>query len=211
MEKRGVFITFEGMDGCGKSTQIRRLAKRLIEKGRAVVETAEPGGTRIGSHIRGILLDSTNHEISPTAELLLYFAARAQNVDQVIRPALDQGSIVLSDRFTDSSLAYQGCGRGLGADTVLALDKIACRGLKPDLTLLMDIDLATSLERAETRNRRKNRTDRMEEQDELFYQRVRSAYAALAEAEPDRFRIIDGRANMDLVEKEIWEIVSRHV
>jgi dTMP kinase len=211
MEKRGTFITFEGMDGCGKSTQIRRLAKRLLDSGRAVVETAEPGGTRIGAHIRGILLDSTNQEISPTTELLLYFAARAQNVDQVIRPALDQGTIVLSDRFTDSSLTYQGCGRGLGADTVLALDKIACRGLKPDLTLLLDIDLATSLERAEIRNRRRNRTDRMEEQDSLFYERVRAAYAALAATEPERFRIIDGRAKVDEVEKEIWDIVSRHV
>src|SRR4030095_3170587 len=123
MEKRGVFITFEGMDGSGKSTQIRRLAKRLLQAGRQVVETVEPGGTRIGAHIRGILLDVTNQELSPTSELLLYFAARAQNVDQVIQPALAQGAIVLSDRFTDSSLAYQGCGRGLGTNAVLALDR----------------------------------------------------------------------------------------
>jgi len=211
MEKRGVFITFEGMDGSGKSTQIRRLAKRLVQAGRQVVETVEPGGTRIGAHIRGILLDVTNKELSPTSELLLYFAARAQNVDQVIQPALAQGAIVLSDRFTDSSLAYQGCGRGLGTDTVLSLDKIACRGLKPDLTLLVDIDLATSLKRAETRNRRRERNDRMEEQDSAFYEKVRDAYAALAAAEPERIRIVDGRGNFEAVEQEIWNVVSRYV
>ena len=211
MEKRGVFITFEGMDGCGKSTQMRRLAKRLSTRGREVIETAEPGGTQIGSKIRSILLDSANTELSPRTELLLYFAARAQNVDEVILPALERGSIVLSDRFTDSSLAYQGCGRGLGAETVLALDRIACHGLKPDLTLLIDIDLATSQARAEARNRRSKRTDRMEEQTAVFYKKVRDAYAALAAAEPDRFRVIDGRADFDSVEKEIWEIVSRYV
>jgi dTMP kinase len=211
MGKRGVFITFEGMDGCGKSTQMRRLAKRLTASGREVIETAEPGGTQIGSKIRNILLDSANTELSPHAELLLYFAARAQNVDELILPALERGSIVLSDRFTDSSLAYQGCGRGLGADTALALDRIACRGLKPDLTLLIDIDLATSQARAEARNRRSQRTDRMEEQTAVFYKKVRDAYAALAAAEPDRFRIIDGRADYESVEKDIWEIVSRYV
>jgi len=211
MEKRGVFITFEGMDGCGKSTQMRRLARRLSTSGREVIETAEPGGTQIGSKIRSILLDSANTELSPRTELLLYFAARAQNVDEVILPALERGSIVLSDRFTDSSLAYQGCGRGLGAETVLALDRIACHGLKPDLTLLIDIDLATSQARAEARNRRSKRTDRMEEQTAVFYKKVRDAYGALAAAEPDRFRIIEGRADFDSVEKEIWEIVSRYV
>ena len=211
MEKRGVFITFEGMDGSGKSTQMHRLAKRLSMAGREVIETAEPGGTQIGSKIRSILLDSANTELSPHAELLLYFAARAQNVDELILPALERGSIVLSDRFTDSSLAYQGCGRGLGADTVLALDRIACRGLKPDLTLLIDIDLATSQARAEARNRRTQRTDRMEEQTAVFYKKVRDAYATLAAAEPDRFYIIDGRADFESVEKAIWEIVSRYV
>src|SRR5580704_5430239 len=193
MAHRGLFITFEGMDGCGKSTQMRLLAKRLRGAGRTVLETAEPGGTGIGLQIRKILLDSANHELSPTAELLLYFANRAQNVDQWIVPALSSGSIVLSDRFTDSSLVYQGCGRGLGAETVLALDRIACHGLKPDLTLLIDIDLATSLARAQARNTRGNRTDRMEEQDAAFYERVREAYFALAEREPARFRRIEGR------------------
>jgi dTMP kinase len=199
------------MDGSGKSTQMRRLARRLAAEGQPVIETAEPGGTSIGSQIRTILLDSANRELSPTTEILLYFAARAQNVDQVILPALAEGTIVLADRFTDSSLAYQGCGRGLGSEMVLALDRIACRGLKPDLTLLIDIDLATSLERAETRNRRKNRTDRMEEQSAAFYERVREAYAAMAAAEPGRFRLIDGGGDADSVEQAIWEIVRPHV
>lgn len=211
MAKRGVFITFEGMDGCGKSTQMSRLARRLAQEGRAVVETAEPGGTQIGSQIRHILLDSANRELSPSTELLLYFAARAQNVDQVILPALNEGKIVLSDRFTDSSLAYQGCGRGLGAEAVLALDRIACRGLKPDLTLLIDIDLSTSQARAEARNLRRNRTDRMEEQDAVFYKKVRDAYTALVAAEPERFRVIDGRADVESVETDIWKVVSPHV
>jgi len=211
MANRGVFITFEGMDGCGKTTQMRRLAKRLRKNGRRVLETAEPGGTEIGSQIRKILLDSANHALSPTAELLLYFASRAQNVDQSILPALSDGAVVLSDRFTDSSLVYQGCGRGLGADTVLALDRIACRGLKPDLTLLIDIDLATSLARAEARNLRGNRTDRMEEQGAAFYEKVRDAYLALAAKEPDRFHIIDGRDKQDSVAAQIWGVVSAHV
>ena len=134
MAKRGAFITFEGMDGSGKTTQLRRLAARLRGRGRTVVETAEPGGTPIGVQIRRVLLDSANRELCPNAELLLYFASRAQNVDQCILPALERGEIVLADRFTDSSLVYQGYGRGLGSENVLALDRIACRGLKPDLT-----------------------------------------------------------------------------
>jgi dTMP kinase len=199
------------MDGCGKTTQMRRLARRLRREGRSVLETAEPGGTDIGLQVRNILLDPANHKLSPTAELLLYFAGRAQNVDEAILPALSEGTIVLSDRFTDSSLVYQGCGRGLGVDTVLALDRIACRGLKPDLTLLIDIDLATSLARAEVRNRRRNRTDRMEQQSAAFYENVRDAYLALAAEEPDRFHLIDGRDRKDMVAQQIWKVVSAHV
>ena len=211
MADRGIFITFEGMDGCGKTTQMRRLAKRLRREGRTVLESAEPGGSDIGLQIRNILLDSANHKLSPTAELLLYFANRAQNVDQSILPAISAGAIVLSDRFTDSSLVYQGCGRGLGADTIMTLDRIACRGLRPDLTLLIDIDLATSRARAEARNRRGNRTDRMEEQGAAFYERVREAYLALAAKEPDRFCIVDGRDRKDAVAMQIWRIVSANV
>src|SRR5882724_10476356 len=144
----GRFIPFEGMDGCGKTTQFRLIAAALRAAGRTIVETVEPGGTEIGQQIRRILLDPANTAMHARAELLLYFASRAQNVEEVIRPALNVGSIVLCDRFTDSTLVYQGCGRGLDAGMILALDRIACQDIQPDLTLLIDIDLATSRERA---------------------------------------------------------------
>src|SRR5258708_39508406 len=152
MSTRGRFITFEGMDGSGKTTQMHRLAARLRAQGRTVLETVEPGGPPVAQKIRRILLDRENQELSPTTEILLYFASRAQNVDEWIMPALARGEIVLSDRFTDSSLVYQGYGRGLGADAVAALDRIACRGLKPNLTILVDVDPEASLERARARN-----------------------------------------------------------
>jgi dTMP kinase len=208
MPKRGLFITFEGVDGSGKTTQMHRLAARLRAKGREVVETVEPGGTRVGSQIRRILLDAANQDLRPMAELLLYFASRAQNVEEVILPALERGEMVLSDRFTDSSLVYQGCGRGLGADNVLALDRIACRGLVPDLTLLVDIDLETSLARARARNLAEAHSEtRMDEQSADFYRRVRDAYHELARREA-RYRIIDGNAGMDEIEQRIWEVVG---
>ncbi len=212
MPKRGLFITFEGMDGSGKTTQMRRLAARLRAAGRAVFETAEPGGTRIGRQVRRILLDAANQELYPTAELLLYFACRAQNVDEWINPALARGEIVLSDRFTDSTLVYQGCGRGLGEKTVMALDCIACRGLVPDLTLLVDIDVETSLARAYARNdQTKDCETRMDEQSIEFHRRVYEAYHRLAAREPGRVKIVDGCADMDTIEREIWEVVSAHV
>src|SRR5450631_1924973 len=138
--KRGLFITFEGPEGSGKSTQLRMLGKKVRGKNITVLETAEPGGTPIGLQIRRVLLDAKNQELCPTAELLLMFAARAQNVDQAILPALAEGRVVLCDRFTDSTLVYQGAGRGLGADVVYEVDRIACRGLVPDLTIVVDID-----------------------------------------------------------------------
>ena len=212
MTARGLFITFEGMDGSGKTTQMRRLAARLRARGRTVLETAEPGGTAIGKKIRHILLDAANQELSPTAELLLYFASRAQNVDETILPALARGEIVLADRFTDSSLVYQGCGRGLGAETVLALDRVACRGLEPDLTLLVDIDVETSLARARARNSAQpNSETRMDEQAVEFHRKVYEAYHALAAREPQRLKLIDGRAGRDDVEREIWTVVAPHV
>src|ERR1700689_1792386 len=138
---RGLFITFEGPDGSGKSTQARLLAQRLRGEGRVVLEAVEPGGTPIGQQIRRILLDPVNQELRAVPELLLMFAARAQNVEQSILPALGEGKIVVSDRFTDSSIAYQGAARGLGWDTVLQVDRIACQGLVPDLTLCIDIEI----------------------------------------------------------------------
>jgi dTMP kinase len=209
---KGVFITFEGMDGSGKTTQMQRLAARLRAMGRNVIETAEPGGPPIGVKIRRILLDSANQELSPATEVLLYFASRAQNVDEWILPALERGDVVLSDRFTDSSTVYQGCGRGLGLETIEALDRVACRGLKPDLTLLVDIDAETSLARAHARNAAEpNPETRMDEQSIDFHRKVYDAYHALAAREPGRVKIVDGRAGIDAIEREIWKIVSAHV
>ena len=205
LSSRGLFISFEGMDGSGKSTQLRLLAARLRDSGYTVVETAEPGGTPIGRQIRQVLLDHHNEELYPTAELLLYFACRAQNVDQWIRPALEAGSVVLSDRFTDSTRAYQGAARHLGGPIVESLHAIACRGIQPDLTLLVDIDLDTSVERSRSRDRD---TDRMERQNPAFYQAVKAAYAEIAASESSRVRVVDGRAGIYKVAESIWHAVS---
>jgi dTMP kinase len=209
MALRGLFITFEGMDGSGKTTQMRRLAERLRGMGRAVLETVEPGGPPISMKIRRILLDSANQELSPVTEVLLYFASRAQNVDEWIMPALERGDIVLSDRFTDSSLVYQGCGRGLGADMVTALEGIACRGLKPDLTLLVDVDAEASLARARARNLAQPHPEtRMDDQSLEFHRKVHEAYHALAAREPGRVKVVNGRADMDAIEREVWALVA---
>jgi dTMP kinase len=203
------FITFEGIDGSGKTTQFRLLARWLRDRGKDVVETVEPGGTPIGQQIRRILLDPASADMQPRTELLLYFASRAQNVDQVIRPALDSGTIVLCDRFTDSTLVYQGCGRGLDMDVVRDLDRIACRGLKPDVTLLIDIDPETSLARARRRNERVGAAEsRIDEESVAFHERVRQGYLALAKAEPDRIRVIDGRAPVGEVGQLIREALG---
>jgi dTMP kinase len=211
---RGLFITFEGIDGSGKTTQMRLLAARLREAGHEVLETYEPGGTPIGTQVRRILLDAANQDLCPTAELLLYFACRAQNVEQWILPALREGQVVLSDRFTDSTLVYQGVGRRLGRDVVLALDRIACHGLQPDLTLLIDIDLETSLARAQARNRTLLDQDqsfaetRMDDQEVAFHRRVREAYAELAAAEPQRIVVMDGRRDVATLAKALWDVVA---
>jgi dTMP kinase len=200
------------MDGSGKTTQMHRLADRLRTLGRTVLETVEPGGPPIAQKIRRILLDAANQELSPTTEILLYFASRAQNVDEWITPALARGEIVLSDRFTDSSLVYQGAGRRLGTDAVLALDRIACRGLKPDLTILVDVDAEASLARARARNIAEPHPEtRMDDQSIEFHLKVHAAYHALAAAEPERVKVVDGRQPIDAIEHDIWQIVSAHV
>jgi dTMP kinase len=202
---RGRFITFEGPDGSGKSTQARMLAERLRGEGRPVLESAEPGGTPIGQQIRRILLDPANRELTPIAELLLMFAARAQNVEQWILPALAQGKIVISDRFTDSSVAYQGAGRGLGWETVVELDRIACQGLVPDLTICVDIDSETGLARAAGRG---SSETRLEEQAIEFHRKARDAYHELARREPRRFHLIDGRGTPEGVAAKVWEEIA---
>jgi dTMP kinase len=206
--KRGFFITFEGPEGSGKSTQLRMLAARLRAEGREVFETAEPGGTPIGMQIRRVLLDAKNQEMFPTTELLLMFACRAQNVDQWILPALARGEIVLSDRFTDSTLVYQGIARGLGAEVVYEVDRIACRGLVPGLTLVIDVDVETGLKRARARNRRTEDVEtRIDEQEISFHRKVREAYHQLASDEPKRVRLIDGGVDESTVAAQVWETV----
>jgi len=194
------FITFEGPEGSGKTTQLKLLAERLRSEGHDVVETQEPGGTTIGKQIREILLDPASKALRPTAELLLMFASRAQNVDEIILPALATGKIVLCDRFTDSSIAYQGAGRGLGADMIYDLDRIACRGLVPHLTLLIDIDTQTGLSRA--------KQTRMEEQPLSFHRTVREAFLHLANDDSRRIRVVDGGRDREAVSSDIWQHVS---
>lgn len=210
--RRGIFITFEGIDGCGKTTQIERLVERLRAAGYEVEKTVEPGGTPVGRQIRRILLDFRNHEISPRTELLLYFASRAQNVDQRIRPALEDGRIVVSDRYTDSTLVYQGIARGLGEDVVARLHQIACGDIHPDLTICLDISLETSLERARRRNREltgdKAVETRMDEQSTEFYRQVREGYRELARREPARFRMVDGGGDVEAVAAAVWTVVA---
>jgi len=207
--KRGIFITFEGPEGSGKSTQLRMLGKKLRGQNRPVLETAEPGGTPIGMQIRRVLLDAKNQELCPTAELLLMFAARAQNVDQAILPALASGHVVLCDRFTDSTLVYQGAARGLGAEVVYDVDRIACRGLVPDLTLVIDIDVDTGLARAHRRNQRTQDVEtRLDEQSLEFHRKVRAAYHQLAEDEPKRVKLIDGSHEEDKVAQAVLKAVE---
>ncbi len=210
--QRGRLITFEGMDGCGKTTQLRLLAAALRTGGQQVVETVEPGGTEIGRQIRRILLDPANSAIHARTELLLYFASRAQNVEEVIRPALAAGDIVLCDRFTDSTLVYQGCGRGLDTSIIVDLDRIACQGLKPDTTFLIDIDLGTGLGRARRRNQDVGQLEsRIDDESAAFHDRVRQGYLALAAAEPDRFVVIDGREDIEKVATRIEEALTARV
>ncbi len=204
--ERGLFITFEGTDGSGKTTQIALLLDRLRNVGFDAVQTAEPGGTAIGNQIRKILLDPANEALAPSAEMLLYFASRAQNVAEVIRPSLEAGRMVVCDRFTDSTLVYQGAGRGLGEETVLALHRVACGSLQPDLTFYLDIDLKTGLERARRRNREeaKDSESRMDDESLEFHRHVRDAYLRLAAAHAERFRVIDASLDPAGVHRAIW-------
>lgn len=208
-ERKGLFITFEGPDGSGKSTQIRLLADRLRGLGRELVETQEPGGTHIGLQIRSILLDPSNDSLCPIAEMLLYFAARAQNFDEKILPAWNRGAIVLSDRFTDSTLAYQGDGRGIERDTILSLHDIACHGLQPDLTICIDVEAETGLARA--RARKGFDPDRLEKEAVEFHHRVRNAYLELARQNPERIKIVNGHGTVEQVAAAIWRIVEPRV
>ena len=214
---RGKFITFEGLDGCGKSTQIERLASVLRARGLPVVVTREPGGTATGEKIRRLLLDTATASLSPLAELALMFASRAQHIAEVIQPAMAHGSIVLCDRFTDSTEAYQGGGRKLGSQPVLSLHRILCGDLQPDLTVLMDSDVAASVERARRRNkadaarnsRGKGDENRFEQESRAFFGRVRNAYLVMAARESHRVVLVDARGTAGQTHAKIVEIVAR--
>lgn len=211
--QRGKFITFEGLDGVGKSTQLEKLARWLRGRGIDVVTTPEPGGTAIGQRLRGVLLSSRTEGLSPMAELALMFADRAQHIDELILPALHRGQWVISDRFTDSSVAYQGGGRELGSTIVLQLHKLLCRDLQPDLTILMLSDPAASINRARRRNVRQSRRskadeNRFEGENRAFYKRVLDDYLAIAERDPQRVVKVDAREPVAKVHKKIVTIVE---
>jgi dTMP kinase len=212
--KRGKFITIEGLDGCGKSTQLEKLAKALRELDIAVVVTREPGGTAMGERIRDVLLNSATSGLSPQAELALMFASRAQHLKEVILPGLAEGKFVLCDRFTDSSEAYQGGGRKLGSAPVLALHRALCDDIRPDLTILMDSDVSASVARARRRNLalasgRKKDENRFEKESRAFFERVRNKYLEIAEREPERVEVVDARRTRGVVHRQIFEIVKR--
>ena len=205
--KRGLFISFEGTEGSGKTTQMRLLVARLRESGLTVVTNKEPGATRIGGQIRRILLHPAHQEIAPATELLLMFASRAQAAAEIIKPALERGEIVVSDRFTDSTLAYQGAARGLGFETVLALHRLVLDALLPDLTLCIVADLETGLARARRRNRASKREASEARLDQMsldFHKRVEEGYREIARLEPERFRIIDGSGRRSQVAEQVW-------
>ena len=212
---RGKFITFEGLDGSGKSTQIDKLARALRANSVPVTVTREPGGTASGEKIRDVLLHSTTAGLSPLAEMALMFASRAQHIHEVILPALAEGRMVLCDRFTDSTEAYQGAGRKLGTKAVLVLHEILCGGLQPDMTILLDNDVSLSVERARRRNRRHQSTrpekdeNRFEQENRAFFGRVRSGYLAIAAREPQPMHIVNARGTPQETHAAIMELVRK--
>jgi len=214
MPRRGKFITFEGLDGTGKSTQMRKLAAALREAGHEVVETREPGGTATGEKIRKVLLDSGTAALDARAEMALMFASRAQHIAEVIEPGLASGRIVLCDRFTDSTEAYQGSGRRLGSEAVRTLHRVLCGNLQPDLTLLLDSDPHASLQRARRRNERALRAgprgqdeNRFEQETRAFFARVREGFATIAKREPARVVTVDARGTPTQTHVRIMEVV----
>jgi dTMP kinase len=200
----GAFITFEGIDGCGKSTQLRLLASELRVRGLEIVTTREPGGTRLGQRLRAALLD-VEEQVDPLAELLVFAADRAHHVRTLLLPALKAGRIVLSDRYADATVAYQGAGRGFKPDLIREIVQLATDGLRPDLTLLFDLSVAESYVRTRRRVASKN-SDRLDSEDAEFHTRVRNAYLEMAKAEPERFRLIDARGPVQETHETVMNI-----
>jgi dTMP kinase len=204
VQQRGLFITFEGCEGCGKSTQAALLHRRLIEGKTPCVLTQEPGGTPLGERVRDLLKVKREFSISPLAELLLFNACRAQLVLDVIRPALDDGKVVICDRFDDSTSVYQGCGRGLGLALAHRVNELATGGLKPDLTILLDIPAQTGLQRKSGRH-----TDRFEAEDIAFHESIRNGYLKMATTEPARWMILSADQDIEVISSLIWQPVEQ--
>lgn len=201
---KGIFITFEGIEGCGKTTQLKLLEGCLVAKSLEIVVTREPGGTPMAEAIRGLLLDPAHGALSDMAELLLYEAARAQHVDEQIRPALEAGKIVLCDRFTDSTLAYQGTGRGLARAVLTRLNDIATASLRPDMTILLDLAAAEGIARAANRSQ----ADRIEQESLDFHGRVRQGFLDLAAEEPERVKLIDATQTVHEIGDQVRALVD---
>lgn len=199
---KGLFITFEGGDGCGKTTQINLLDEYLRNKGYKTLLTREPGSKGLGVKVREILLNYDG-EVSPVCESFLFLADRAQNIDCIIKPALEAGAIVICDRHTDSSVAYQGYGRGLDIERIKMLNNIATSGLKPDLTIVLDVDVETSQTRVGSEK------DRMESAGLEFFERVRQGYLDIAKQEPERVKVVDSKQTIEEIHKQILELVGR--
>jgi dTMP kinase len=206
-----LFISFEGVEGCGKSTQVKMAAEALDRLDRPCLKTEEPGGSALGKEIRRVLLNRSRLDISAETELLLFMADRAQHIREVVLPALAAEKIVLCDRFADATIAYQGFGRGMDIEMIERLNRFVCGDLKPDLTFLFDLPVETGLERAvarESRIRPSAREDRFESEAPEFHRRVREGYLALARREPKRFRIIDGMKSIAAVHEEVLSAVE---
>ena len=204
---KGRFISLEGIEGTGKSTQAKLLSDYLKEKGFEVVLTEEPGGTQIGLRIRELLLSVEHKGMTAVTELLLYNASRSQHIREIIVPAISSGAIVITDRFTDSTIAYQGFGRGIDLRLINSIDLIATERLRPDITILLDLDAEVGLKR----NKRINKTDRLELEDLEFHQRVRNGYHNLAEKEPERIKLIDASAGIQEIHSRISSIITNFI
>ncbi len=204
---RGKFITFEGIDGSGKSTQLQMLASELRFREFDVLTTCEPGGTPLGRRLREAFLE-TEETVAPLAELLLFAADRTQHVNFLVKPALEQGKIVISDRYSDATFAYQGAGRGFSEKIVNQIIELATDGLKPDLTLFFDLPVHKALLRTDSRTAKGEKKNRMDKEKAEFYERVRAAYLKIGKAEPERFRIIDAEGSTDEVKTRVLKIVT---
>jgi dTMP kinase len=206
--KTGLFITFEGLDGTGKSTQLRRAVQYLRKLGHRVRVTREPGGTRTGEQVREILLASKTGRLAPLAELALMYAARAQLLEQVIRPTLARGEMVVSDRYNTASFAYQGYGRELGVAAVRAFDRVICGPTQPDLTVILDLDPEHARGRARGDSKRRSRLDRIEAQGLAFHQRVRAGYLALARRSPERIKVVSAGQSIGEMQRQIQTLID---